>query len=83
MITNVLNSSGDLVKVKASKWKNLLVYKCYWDLYAHDTDFFQSSEIVLMIMKYFFSENYVFTQFFQWIFKLGKRNIRSVNTPIC
>ena len=78
----VLNSSGDLIKTKASSGR------IYWSLnaigtLAHDTDFFQSSEIVIDDNEIFFSDT---SNFYSYDLSNGylnwKVNIGSKNTPI-
>ena len=78
----VLNSSGDLIKTKASSGR------IYWSLnaigtLAHDTDFFQSSEIVIDDNEIFFSDA---SNFYSYDLSNGylnwKVNIGSKNTPI-
>ena len=78
----VLNSSGDLIKAKASSGR------IYWSLnaigtLAHDTDFFKSSEIVINDNEIFFSDS---SNFFSYDLSSGylnwKINIGSKNTPI-
>lgn len=79
----VLNSSGDLIKAKGS---NGMVYwnlNTLGSLYAHDTDFFKSSDVVIDSNDIIFSTN---SSIFSFNLSNGrinwKKDIVTRNTPI-
>ena len=79
----VLNSAGDLIKIKSQNGRVYWTLGTLFSLYAHDTDFFSSSNIVVIDNEIIFS-----TSSFTFSFDLesGQLNWRtavgSTNTPI-
>ena len=79
----ILNSSGDLVKLKSSTGQIYWTLSTLGSLYAHDTDFFKSSKIVLIDNEIVFSTD---TSTFSFNLTNGQLNweidVGSTNIPI-
>jgi len=79
----ILNSAGDLVKLKSSNGQIYWTLSVLGSLYAHDTDFFRSSKIVLIDNEIIFSTS---TSTFSLNLTNGQLNweieVGSSNTPI-
>ena len=79
----ILNSSGDLVKLKTDNGKIYWTLSALGSFFAHDTDFFRSSNIVLVDNDIIFSTSTTTFSFnlingqFNWQAEIG-----SINTPI-
>ena len=79
----ILNSSGDLVKLKTNNGKIYWTLSTIGSFFAHDTDFFRSSNIVLVDNDIIFSTSTATFSFdlingqFNWQAEIG-----SLNTPI-
>ena len=79
----ILNSSGDLVKIKSDNGKIYWTLSALGSFFAHDTDFFRSSNVVLVDNDIIFSTS---TTTFSFNLITGQYNweseIGSINTPI-
>ena len=79
----ILNSSGDLVKLKTDNGRIYWTLSALGSFFAHDTDFFRSSNIVLVDNDIIFSTSTTTFSFnlingqFNWQAEIG-----SINTPI-
>ena len=79
----ILNSSGDLVKLKTDNGRIYWTLSALGSFFAHDTDFFRSSNIVLVDDDIIFSTSTTTFSFnlingqFNWQAEIG-----SINTPI-
>tara|TARA_B100000686_G_scaffold312423_1_gene356933 strand:+ start:74 stop:1426 length:1353 start_codon:yes stop_codon:yes gene_type:complete len=79
----ILNSAGDLVKLKSRTGQIYWTLSALGSLYAHDADFFRSSKIVLIDNEIIFSTD---TSTFSFNLTNGQLNweidVGSTNTPI-
>ena len=79
----ILNSSGDLVKLKSNTGQVYWTLSALGSLYAHDADFFRSSKLVLTSKEVIFSTTRATFSFnldngqLHWEIDIG-----SINTPI-
>ena len=79
----ILNSAGDLIKLKSSTGQIYWTLSSLGSLYAHDSDFFRSSKIVIIDNEIIFSTE---TSTFSFNLNNGQLNWEidagSTNTPI-
>ena len=79
----VLYSSGDLIKIKTQNGRIYWTLGTLGSFYAHDTDFFESSDVVIVDEQIIFS---VSNSTFSFNLKSGRLNweakVATTNTPI-